>query len=73
MDFVDGFPRSQKGNESVWVIVDRLTKSSHFVPIKEKRDAEYLSRKYIDQVVRYHGVLQHIVSGRDPLFASAFW
>lgn len=73
MDFVVGFPRSPRGNECVWVIIDRLTKSGHFIPVKAKRDAEYLAKKYVSQVVRYHGVPQHIVSDRDPLFASTFW
>lgn len=73
MDFIDGLPRSPRGNESIWVIVDRLTKSGHFIPVPVRRTTEYLAKKYIQQVVRYHGVPRTIISDRDSLFASVFW
>ena len=47
MDFVDGLPRSGKGNESIWVIVDRLTKSAHFIPLPSTRNVRLLCDKYI--------------------------
>ena len=55
------------------MIVDRLTKSAHFIPIKSKRTAPFLASLYIREVVRLHGVPSSIVSDRDPLFTSEFW
>ena len=73
MDFVVGLPKSQKGNDAIWVIVDRLTKSSHFIPIRTTDSIEKLCRVYIDQIVRLHGVHISIVSDRDPRFVSRYW
>ena len=73
MDFIDGLPRSRKGNESIWVIVDRLTKSAHFIPVRSNRTAASLAQLYVKEVVRLHGVPSSIVSDRDPLFTSEFW
>ena len=73
MDFVDGLPKSRKGNESIWVIVDRLTKSAHFVPISVHRTADKLARLYVREIVRLHGIPISIVSDRDTLFVSEFW
>ncbi|MEX5618412.1 integrase zinc binding domain-containing protein, partial [Pseudomonas syringae] len=56
IDFVDGLPRFRRGNESIWVIVDRLTKSAHFIPLPVTRDVRLLCDKYIREVVRLHGV-----------------
>ena len=72
MDFIDGLPRSRKGNESIWVIVDRLTKSAHFVPLPAMRNVRQLCEKYIQEIVRLHGVPLSIVSDRDVLFTSRF-
>lgn len=47
MDFVDGLARSLRGNKSIWVVVDRLMKSAHFIPVPATRDAEYLAKKYL--------------------------
>ena len=73
MDFVVGLPKSQKGNDAVWVVVDRLTKSSDFIPIRTTDSIEKLCRIYIDQIVRLHGVPISIVSDRDPRFVSRYW
>ena len=51
MDFVDGLPKSRKGNKSIWVIVDRLTKSAHFIPLPSTRNVKMLCNKYIHEVV----------------------
>ena len=72
MDFVDGLPRSRRENESIWVIVDRLTKSAHFIPLSVTRNVRLLCGKYIQEVVRLYGVLLSIVSDRDVLFTSRF-
>ena len=73
MDFVVGLPKLPRGNDAVWVIVDRLTKSSHFLPVKTTDSVEKLCRTYIDQIVRLHGVPVSIVSDRDPCFISRYW
>ena len=73
MEFIDVLPRSRRGNTSIRVIVDRLTMSTHFIPIKSKRTAPFLASLYIREVVRLHGVPSSIVSNRDPLFTSGFW
>jgi len=65
MDFVTALPRSLKGNNAVWVIVDRLTKSEHFIPFILGQSTELLAEKYIQEVVRLHGVPVRIVSDRD--------
>ena len=57
MDFIDGLPRSRKGNTSIWVVVDRLTKSAHFIPVKSKRTAAWLAAVYTREIVRLHGYL----------------
>ncbi|PKU84042.1 hypothetical protein MA16_Dca010326 [Dendrobium catenatum] len=73
MDFVVGLPRSRRGNDTLWVIIDRLTKSAHFIPIKQSDSVEKLASLYVDQIVRLHGVLKTIVSDRDGRFTSRFW
>ena len=73
MDFVMGLPKTVKGNNVVWVIVDRLTKSAHFLPIRWGSTLEQLAKKYMTEIVRLHGVPVSIVSDRDPRFTSRFW
>ena len=73
MDFVVGLPRTPRGLDSSWVIVDRLTKSAHFIPINIIFSLEKLTTLYISEVVRLHGVPSSIVSDRDPRFTSRFW
>ena len=66
-------PRTQKGHDAIWVIVDRLTKSAHFLAINVKDPLPKLARIYIEEIVRLHGVPASIVSDRDPRFVSRFW
>ncbi|KAJ9565428.1 hypothetical protein OSB04_001394 [Centaurea solstitialis] len=73
MDFVTKLPRTPKGYDAIWVIVDRLTKSAHFLPIKETYSMERLAKLYIDEIVYLHGVPLSIVSDRDSRFTSTFW
>ena len=73
MDFIDGLPRSKRGNTSIWVIVDRLTKVAHFIPVKSERTAPKLAQIFIKEVVRLHGIPKTIVSDRDTIFTSKFW
>ncbi|CAA7057339.1 unnamed protein product [Microthlaspi erraticum] len=72
MDFVVGLPVSRTF-DAIWVIVDRLTKSAHFLAIKKTDGAAVLARKFVREIVRLHGVPASIVSDRDPRFTSEFW
>ncbi|XP_073061751.1 uncharacterized protein [Primulina eburnea] len=73
MDFVVGLPRTQKGYNSIWVIVDRLTKSSHFLPVKTTYSMNQYADAYVQEIFRLHGIPVSIVSDRDPRFTSEFW
>ncbi|KAK8934587.1 hypothetical protein KSP39_PZI014471 [Platanthera zijinensis] len=73
MDFVHGLPRSQRGHDSIWVIVDRLKKVAHFLPNRRDDPVETLAKLYMEQVVRLHGVPRSIVSDRDGRFTSNDW
>ena len=73
MDFVTGLPRTLGDNDTIWVIVDRLTKSANFLPMKVNFSMDRLASLYIKKIVRMHGVLVSIVSDRDPRFNSRFW
>ncbi|GJX68536.1 putative reverse transcriptase domain-containing protein [Tanacetum coccineum] len=73
MDFITKLPRTPSGYDSIWVIVDRLTKSAHFIPMNEKYKMEKLTRLYLKEIVCRHGVPVLIISDRDPRFASRFW
>ena len=73
MDFVPGFPKGRKGNDVIWVIIDRLTKSTLFLPIKMTDSIDKLAKIYINEVVRLHEILVSIVSDRDPRFTSRLW
>ena len=73
MDFVIGLPKTQKWMDSIWVIIDRLTKSAHFLPVKTSFNADRLVVLYMNEIVRLHGVPKSIVSDRDSKFVSRFW
>ena len=73
MDFVFKLPRTRSGFDGVWVIVDRLTKSAHFLPVKETFRLDKLAQLFVDEIVRLHGVPVTIISDRDPRFTSRLW
>ncbi|GKC56679.1 putative reverse transcriptase domain-containing protein [Tanacetum coccineum] len=73
MDFVTKLPKTVTGQDIIWVIVDRLTKSAHFLPMKETDSMEKLTRQYLKEVVSRHGVPVLIISDRDGRFTSQFW
>ncbi|GJW89564.1 putative reverse transcriptase domain-containing protein [Tanacetum coccineum] len=72
-DLVTKLPKSSSGYDAIWVIVDRLTKSAHFLPIREDYKTEKLARIYINEIVARHGVPVSIISDRDGRFASHLW
>ncbi|XP_050897828.1 uncharacterized protein LOC127104701 [Lathyrus oleraceus] len=73
MDFVSGLPRTPSNCETIWVIVDRLTKSAHFIPIRMDYSMERLAKLYIKKIVSLHGIPSSIVLDRDARFTSRFW
>ncbi|GKB40717.1 putative reverse transcriptase domain-containing protein [Tanacetum coccineum] len=73
MDFVTKLPRSSQGYDTIWVIVDRLTKSAIFLPMRETDPLEKLAKMYLKEVVARHGIPVLIICDRDPRFASNFW
>ncbi|KAL8113741.1 hypothetical protein AgCh_020872 [Apium graveolens] len=73
MDFVTGLPRTKTNHDAIWVIIDRLTKSAHFLPINERYTVDKLVDIYLKEIVVRHGVPVAIVSDRDPRFNSRFW
>ena len=73
MDFVTGLPRTLRGYNATWVIVDQLTKSAHFLPMKVNVSIYWLAYFYFKEIVRMHGEPVSIVSNRHPRFTSRFW
>nr|GFC07686.1 retrotransposon protein, putative, Ty3-gypsy subclass [Tanacetum cinerariifolium] len=73
MDFVTVLPRTQRRHDAIWVVVDRLTKSAHFLPIRKDYFVSKLAETFQQEIVRLHGTSSAIVSDRDPRFASHFW
>nr|GFB35918.1 reverse transcriptase domain-containing protein [Tanacetum cinerariifolium] len=73
MDFVSGLPRTPSEYDTIWVIVNRLTKSAHFLPTKKMDSMEKLTQLYLKEVVCRHGVPVLIISDRDSHFTSRFW
>jgi hypothetical protein len=73
MDFIVGLQRTQSGCDSIWVIVDRLTKVAHFIPVKTTYSGPQLAELYISRIVYLHGVPKKIVSNRGTQFTSRFW
>ena len=73
MDFVTHLPQTSRRHDEVWVIVDRLIKSAHFLAVRMTFTLEIFCRVYICEIVTLHGVSVSIVSNRDPRFTAPFW
>ena len=73
MDFVVGLPRCRSGHDTIWVIVDRLTKSAHFLPIRNSDSLDKLAQLYVREIIRLHGTPVSIVLDKDPRFTLRFW
>jgi len=72
IDFIVGLSRTQRGYDSIWVIVDRLTKVAHFIPVKTTYNGLKLAELYMEKIVSLHGVPKKIVSDRGTQFTSYF-
>ncbi|GKD64536.1 putative reverse transcriptase domain-containing protein [Tanacetum coccineum] len=73
MDLVIKLPRTSSGHETIWVIVDRLTKSSHFLPMREDYKMDRLARLYLNEIIARHGVPISIILDHDSRFTLRFW
>ncbi|GKB36264.1 putative reverse transcriptase domain-containing protein [Tanacetum coccineum] len=73
MDFITKLPRTKNRHDAIWVIVDRLTKSAHFLPIHEDFKMDRLARLYLNEIIARHGLSISIISDRDSRFTSRFW
>nr|GEU72509.1 putative reverse transcriptase domain-containing protein [Tanacetum cinerariifolium] len=73
IDFVMKLPKTSGGYDTIWEIMDRLTKSAHFLPMREDDSMDKLKKLYLKEVVTRHGIPISIISDRDPRFASNFW
>jgi hypothetical protein len=73
MDFIVGLPNTSRHHDSIWVIMDRLTKTTHFLPVHTTHRALKYAEIYIDQIVRLHGIQRTIVSDRGAPFVARFW
>jgi hypothetical protein len=73
MDFIVGLPRTRTSYDSIWVVVDCLTKSAHFIPVKTNYSSAVLAKLYMSRIVCLHGVPKKIVSDRGTRFTSHFW
>ena len=73
MDFVSGLPLTRRKHDAIWVVVDRLTKSAHFLPIRMDYRVSRLAEIFQQEIVILHGMPTAIISDRDPRFTSRFW
>jgi hypothetical protein len=73
MDFIVGLPNTSQKHDSIWVIVDRLTKIAHFLPVRTTYNAKKYAEIYLDQIVRLHGVPKTIISNHGAQFIARFW
>lgn len=72
MDLLSGLPKTQKGYNTIWVIVDKLTKFAHFIPVRKTYSMDKFTELYVDEILRLHGVPVSIVSDREPRLTPMF-
>jgi hypothetical protein len=73
MDFITGLPNTRKDHDLIWVIIDHLTKSAHFLPVNTSASAPEYANLYVEEIVKLHGVPKTIVLDRGPQFTTHFW
>lgn len=72
MDFIEGLPKIH-GKTVIWVVVDRLTKFAHFVPLAHPYTAKTVAEAFVQEIFKLHGMPKFIISDHDPIFLSKFW
>jgi hypothetical protein len=73
MDFIVGLPRTSRGYNSIWVIMDRFTKSAHFIPVATTYRVKQYVELYLSHIIRYRGIPKIIISDRGSIFVARFW
>ena len=73
MDFIVGLSLTTQKHDSIWVIIDRLTKTAHFIPVKTTYSTKKYAEIYLDHIICLHGVPKTIISDRGPQFVARFW
>jgi hypothetical protein len=73
LDFITGFPKTQKQNDFIMVVIDKINKSAHFIPIKSTIKAINIAEIFMKEIFRLHGIPKMVISDRDVKFTSAFW
>ena len=73
MDFRTGLPKTQKHNDSIMVVIDKLSNSTHFIPIKYTFKAINIAEIFMKEIFRLHGIPKMVISNRDVKFTSVFW
>ena len=73
LDFITGLPKNQKQNDSLMVVVDKLSKSTHFIHVKTTHKAANIADIFMKEIFHLHGIPKVIISDRDPNFTSNFW
>ena len=73
MDFVTVLPKSKKQNDFIFLVVDKLSKAAHFIPVKSTYKAVHIVGVFLKEIFRLHGIPKEIISDRDTMFISKFW
>ena len=73
MDFITGLPKKKRNNDSIMVVVDKLSKAAHFIPVQSTYKATHIAHIFMQNVFKLHGLPKTIISDRDVKFTSAFW